>query len=101
MVCNPKAFAIQAHLVNLLQLLIGFFKTTPTINFLFSANRSIFYNQPTESSEIGNKPRNEEPLVEETFHAEKGTHFAAGSQTKSSCKLIPGTEKHYLLPLAF
>ncbi|KAM7436914.1 hypothetical protein ABFA07_013351 [Porites harrisoni] len=52
------------------------------------------------SSENDNKPRNEEPLVEETSRAEKRAHFAAGSQTKSSCKHIPGIGKHYLLPFA-
>ena len=59
-----------------------------------------FYNQPTGSCDNGNKPRNEEPLVKKTFHAEKGAHFAAGSQTESSCKHIPGMEKQYLLPFA-
>ena len=52
------------------------------------------------SSENGNKPRNEEAVVEETFHSEKRAHFATGSQTRSSCKHIPGMEKHYLLSLA-
>ena len=57
-------------------------------------------NQPTGSSENNNKPRDEEPLVEETSRAEKRAHFAAGSQTKSSCKHISGMDKHYLLSLA-
>ena len=45
-------------------------------------------------------PRNEEPIVEETFRAERRADFAAASQTKSSCRHIPGMERHYLLSLA-
>ena len=56
-----------------------------------------FYNQPTGSSENCSKSQNEEPLAGQTFHAEKRAHFAAGSQTKSSCKLIPGMENIFFL----